>query len=156
MDRPVDEAFELVEETVRKLKWKVAAAEPPAPRQAKGGLLEATDQTLVFGFPDDVVIRVEGNARAARVDVRSASRYGKADVGQNAQRVRRFFAELQARADASGPSSVAGRRTLRTTRTGAKVKQPKERDRAKGEDRRERDRAQSSAQRARERRELQR
>ena len=58
MDRGVEEAFELVEEAVRKLKWKVAASEPPAVKPAKSGLLEATDLTPVVGFPDDVIVRV--------------------------------------------------------------------------------------------------
>src|SRR5205085_8766046 len=70
VDRGVEEAFELVEEVVRKLKWKVAAAEPPAGKSAKGGVLEATDQTMVVGFTDDIIVRVEGNATRSRIDVR--------------------------------------------------------------------------------------
>ena len=49
---------------------------PPAGRPAKAGTLEATDQTMVMGFTDDIVVRVEGNANRSRIDVRSASRYG--------------------------------------------------------------------------------
>ena len=90
------EAFELVEEAVRKLKWRVATSEPPVTgRGAKPGILEATDTTLVVGFTDDVVVRVEGSVNRSRIDVRSASRYGVHDLGANATRVRRFFAELQ-------------------------------------------------------------
>jgi hypothetical protein len=149
LDRGVEEAFELVEEAVRKLKWKVAASEPPTVKPLKSGLLEATDVTPVVGFPDDVIVRVEGNATRARVDVRSASRYGEADLGQNAMRVRRFLAELQARADATSGPAVAGRRGLRSTRTGAMVKKVKGRDQQKAESRNKRDRVQSSAQRGR-------
>ncbi|MBO0743321.1 MAG: DUF1499 domain-containing protein, partial [Hyphomicrobiaceae bacterium] len=98
LDRGVEEAYGLVEEAVRKLKWRVASSEPPG-KQARSGTLEATDLTPVIGFPDDVVVRVEGNDIRARVDVRSASRYGPTDFGQNAFRVRRFLAELQARVD---------------------------------------------------------
>jgi len=147
VDRGVEEAYGLVEEAVRKLKWRVAASEPPAGKQAKSGTLEATDLTPVIGFPDDVVVRVEGNDTRARVDVRSASRYGQADLGQNATRVRRFLAELQARVDATGSTAMAGRRALRTTRTGAMVKKVKGRDQQKAESRSKRDRAQSSARR---------
>jgi len=149
IDRGVEEAFELVEDAVRRLKWRVAASEPPALKPAKSGLLEATDLTPLVGFPDDVVVRVEGNANRTRVDVRSASRYGKADLGQNALRVRRFLAELQARVDSTAPTAVAGRRALRTTRTGALVKKLKGRDQQKAESRNKRDRVQSSAQRGR-------
>ena len=72
----------------------------------------------VVGFTDDIVIRVEGSVNRSRIDVRSASRYGRHDLGQNATRVRRFFAELQTRIDSTSPG-VAGRRGLRTTRAGA-------------------------------------
>ena len=156
VDRGVEEANGLVEEAVRKLRWRVAASEPPAGKQAKSGTLEATDLTTVLGFPDDVIVRVEGNDTSARVDVRSASRYGLADMGQNATRVRRFLAELQGRVDSSGPTAMTGRRTLRTTRTGAMVKKVKGRDQQKAESRSKRDRAQSSARRGQAQRETQR
>jgi len=148
VDRGVEEAYGLAEEAVRKLKWRVASSEPPpAGKQARIGTLEATDLTPVIGFPDDVVVRVEGNDNRAHIDVRSASRYGVADLGQNASRVRRFLAELQARVDTSTPTAMAGRRALRTTRTGAMVKKVKGRDQQKAESRNKRDRVQSSARR---------
>jgi uncharacterized protein (DUF1499 family) len=149
VDRGVEEAFELVEEVARKLKWRVAAAEPPVGKSAKGGLLEATDQTMVVGFTDDIIVRVEGNATRSRIDVRSASRYGQADLGQNATRVRRFLAEMQSRVDGTFATTAAGRRALRTTRAGALVKKLKGRDQQKAESRNKRDRVQSSAQRGR-------
>src|SRR5262245_6661854 len=119
LDRPVEEAFELVEETVRKLRWRVAAAEPPTGRPTKTGMLEATDQTLLVGFTDDIVVRVDGGPARTRVDVRSASRYGRYDFGQNAARVRRFIAELRARAEATGGPGLTGRRVLSSARTRA-------------------------------------
>ena len=149
LDRGVEEAFELVEEVVRKLKWRVAASEPPTVKPLKGGLLEATDLTTVIGFTDDIIVRVEGSATRARIDVRSASRYGQADLGQNATRVRRFLAELQSRTDATGAPVLAGRRGLRSTRIGAMVKKLKGGDPQKAESRNKRDRVQSSAQRGR-------
>jgi uncharacterized protein (DUF1499 family) len=157
VDRSAPEAFELVEEAVRKLKWKVAVSEPPtAGRTAKGGMLEASDTTLVAGFTDDIVIRVEGSVNRSRIDVRSASRFGQHDLGQNAQRVRRFYAELQNRIDSTGPSAVGGRRGLRTTRTGAMVKKVKGNNPEKAESRSERSRVQSNAQRGRAPKDLQR
>jgi uncharacterized protein (DUF1499 family) len=155
LDRGVEEAYELVEEIVRKLKWKVAASDPPTVKPLKGGQLEATDLTPVIGFPDDVIVRVEGSATRARIDVRSASRYGHADMGQNAMRVRRFLAELQSRTDATG-APIIGRRGLRSTRTGAMVKKVKGRDPQKAESRNKPDRVQSSAQRGRAQKETQR
>jgi hypothetical protein len=143
LDRPVEEAFELVEEAVRRLRWRVAAAEPPkGGKGTRTGTIEATDHTLIVGFPDDIVVRVEGGSARTRIDVRSASRYGKSDFGQNAARLRRFLAEVRARADATA-TGVAGARG-RTARARAllKLKQQKARDQQKAEGRSGRGRAQ--------------
>jgi uncharacterized protein (DUF1499 family) len=145
----VEEAYELVEEIVRKLKWKTASSDPPTVKPLKGGVLEATDLTPVIGFPDDVIIRVEGSATRSRIDLRSSSRFGVADGGQNATRVRKFLAELQSRTDASGAPIMAGRRGWRSAKRGAPVKKVKGGDPQKVESRNKRDRAQSSAQRGR-------
>jgi hypothetical protein len=147
VDRSALETFELVEEAARKLKWRVTSAVPPVARPAKSGVLEATDHTLLVGFADDIVVRVQGSVNRSRVDVRSASRYGVHDLGQNAQRVRRFLAELQTRVDSTTSAGVAGRRGLRTTRSGAMVKKGKGRDQKKEEPRSGRVRVRSSAQR---------
>jgi len=156
MDRPTEEAFELVEEAVRKLRWRVVASEAPTPKTGRPGTIEATDQTLVLGFPDDIAIRVTGNNLRSRIDIRSASRYGEFDFGQNATRIRRFYGEVQAQLDATLPTTVAGRRRLRTTRGAAMMKRLKERDQPKVAPRTPRDRAPSSAQRERAPKETQR
>jgi hypothetical protein len=155
IERPVEESFELVEETAARLRWKVVASDAPVGKTAKGGVLEATDQTLVMGFTDDIVVRVEGNLNRSRIDIRSASRFGSFDLGQNATRVRRFLAELKARSETTSPQ-VAGRRGLRSTRTGAMAKRAKDKLPEKALSRNGRDRAQSSAQRARAQKETQR
>jgi uncharacterized protein (DUF1499 family) len=155
IDRPVEETFELVEETAARLRWKVVVSDAPVGKTGKGGLLEATDQTMIMGFTDDIVVRVEGNLNRSRIDVRSASRYGSFDLGQNATRVRRFLAELKARSETTSPQ-VAGRRGLRSTRTGAMAKRAKDKLPEKAVSRNERDRAQSSAQRGRAQKETQR
>jgi len=156
IDRSTEETFELVEEAVRKLRWRVAASEAPTPKVGRPGTIEATDQTLLLGFPDDIVIRVSGTNQRSRIDVRSASRYGQFDFGQNATRIRRFYGEVQAQIDATLPTTVAGRRRLRTTRGAAMMKRLKERDSSKAAPRTPRDRAPSSAQRERAPKETQR
>ena len=156
IDRSTEEAFELVEEAVRKLRWRVVASEAPTPKAGRPGTIEATDQTLLLGFPDDIAIRVSGNNLRSRIDIRSASRYGEFDFGQNATRVRRFYGEVQAQIDATLPTTVAGRRRLRTTRGAAMMKRLKERDQPKAAPRTPRDRAPSSAQRERAPKETQR
>jgi len=71
------------------------AAEPEALR------IEATDTTLLFGFKDDVVVRITPQAQGSVVDVRSLSRVGGSDFGTNAKRVRAYLRRLSD--SASGP-----------------------------------------------------
>jgi uncharacterized protein (DUF1499 family) len=56
---------------------------------------EAYEITSFFHFVDDVVVRVRASGSGSVVDVRSKSRKGKGDLGANAARIRRFFAELE-------------------------------------------------------------
>lgn len=58
------------------------------------GRIEATAETLFFGFKDDVVIRIAPAGEGSRVDMRSVSRVGKSDLGANARRIQAFLAAL--------------------------------------------------------------
>lgn len=109
--RPINETWEVLGETVKRLGWKVAGEMPPGGK-GKPGYIEAVDRTLVLGFYDDVVIRVSGDQRETRVDARSASRYGEHDFGRNAQRIRKLFKELAYRLDetVSGGERISRRR----------------------------------------------
>ena len=147
IERSVEESFDLVEDAVRKMRWRVVAAEPPTGRPVKAGILEATDQTLIVGFTDDIVVRVEGSANRTRIDARSASRYGSYDFGQNASRVRKFLAEVQARAEATS-TGIASRRGSASARARALLKRQKAGDPEKAASRTGRGPAQSNAQRA--------
>jgi uncharacterized protein (DUF1499 family) len=62
---------------------------------AVAGRLEATQTSLWYGFTDDMVVRVTETAQGTRVDVRSKSRVGRSDIGQNARRIRAFMAKLK-------------------------------------------------------------
>jgi len=59
------------------------------------GMIEAVVTTTVFGFQDDVAIRVRPADGGSVVDVRSKSRDGKGDLGVNANRIRDFVARLE-------------------------------------------------------------
>ncbi len=62
------------------------------------GRIEATDTSLLFGFEDDLVVRLVQQADGTvRVDVRSKSRVGRSDFGINAHRIRAFTKVLQKR-----------------------------------------------------------
>ena len=58
--------------------------------------VEATDTTLLYGFKDDVVVRIMALDGTTQVDVRSKSRVGRSDLGQNAKRIREFISQLRA------------------------------------------------------------
>lgn len=107
IDRSAEETFEIVLAALdsKTMKFKPVSAEPPKGRYGQPGWIEIVDRTLVLGFTDDVVIRVDGDAKTARIDVRSASRYGRHDLGRNAQRVRRILKEIQAQYEATMPSA---------------------------------------------------
>ncbi len=63
----------------------------------KDGRIEATETLAWFGFKDDVVFRVTSTNGDTRVDMRSKSRIGRGDVGVNADRIREFLSDLEAR-----------------------------------------------------------
>ena len=87
---PPDQAFARAERAARAMGWEIVAVAPDALR------IEGTATTLFFGFRDDVVIRIRAQGTGSVVDVRSLSRVGGSDVGANAQRVRKFLAQLAA------------------------------------------------------------
>jgi hypothetical protein len=73
--------------------WQVLAAGEPNEQNATG-TIEAVALTLVFAFRQDVVIRMAPDGDGTRVDMRSAARNAAHDLGSDADRVRRFFADL--------------------------------------------------------------
>lgn len=95
INRSSDETYTSVRAAAEALGWKIVSEQ--APTQTQAGMIEATDRTMVFGFTDDVVIRVTSTGRDARVDVRSSSRHGQHDLGRNAARVRSLFTEVKYR-----------------------------------------------------------
>jgi len=98
------EAFELAADAVRRLEMEVVRQEAPNLETNKPGFLEVVDRTLVLGFYDDVVIRVTGDDDDARIDVRSASRYGAHDLGRNADRTRLILKEIITRLESVVPA----------------------------------------------------
>ena len=60
----------------------------------KQGDIQAEAQTALWRFVDDVRIRVVSRDGKTVVEVRSASRVGLGDFGQNARRIRGFLKEL--------------------------------------------------------------
>ncbi len=92
LERSAPEVYAMVKEAVARLGWTVVVNETPG--ESGIGRIEATDQTMIMGFTDDVVIQVKGDDAHALIDVRSVSRYGRHDFGANAARIRAFYGEV--------------------------------------------------------------
>ena len=101
------EAYDAAMKVITKRRWRVVDARPPQgplpriidARAAQGaavrdGIIEAVARTPILGFCDDVVVRVRATSDGARIDVRSASRYGRHDLGTNAKRVRNLIDDI--------------------------------------------------------------
>ena len=81
--------FSRIEKLVEDRGWDVVATYSGA------GILEATARTPIFGFRDDVVIRVtQIDPDKVRIDMRSCSRVGTGDFGVNAERIESFMSDL--------------------------------------------------------------
>lgn len=132
VNRPVAEAFDLVVVSLKRLNLDVVREEPPTD-EVPVGSAEAVDRTLVLGFYDDVAVRVSGDEVRSRIDLRSSSRYGRSDFGQNAQRLRDIMREIVARLEATVPAAGTRKEPPANKKT---VKQKKNADREKGDGRR--------------------
>jgi uncharacterized protein (DUF1499 family) len=93
VDVPPKQAYDIALALATKRKWHVVDTVPPVPGR-RDGEIEAVARTTIMGFRDDVVIRISANADGARVDMRSASRYGQSDFGANAKRVQAMLADI--------------------------------------------------------------
>jgi len=125
-DSTAQEAYDAAMKVIAKRKWRVVDARPPQaalpaanartpPSASRDGRIEAIARTPILGFRDDVVVRVRATSDGARIDVRSASRYGRHDFGTNAARVRNLIGDIDdvlalpqkpAPGPASGPASA--------------------------------------------------
>ena len=97
VNRPSAETFALVADALKRQNLLIVREDPPTEDGADPGFLEATDRTLVFGFYDDVAVRVSAQGEGARIDMRSASRYGRHDLGRNAKRMRTLMRQVVVR-----------------------------------------------------------
>lgn len=82
LDLPVEpgKAFDVAMAAVNP-KWQIVLADRGA------GRIEAIEQSMWWGYKDDVVIRLTATAQGTRVDMRSKSRVGESDLGANARRI---------------------------------------------------------------------
>jgi uncharacterized protein (DUF1499 family) len=109
-------AYDAAIAVITKRKWRVVESRPPVIGR-RDGHIEAIARAFPLGLRDDVVVRIRRDADGARVDVRSASRYGLRDFGTNARRVRSLIEDID---DATGDDSAP----KKTTPKPAKSNQP--------------------------------
>lgn len=110
INRSSEETFDLVVDAIKRQRMRIVRETQPSQENGQEGSLEAVDRTLILGFRDDVAIRVTGDDVSSRVDIRSASRYGRHDFGRNVQRVRDVMAEIVTRLEATIPGAAENRR----------------------------------------------
>lgn len=103
--RPAEEAYALVVDAMKRLKMEIVRDDAPDAAAGTPGEIEAVDRTLMLGLYEDIAIRVAGDEESSRVDIRSASRFGRADMGNNAEGIRELVKEIQARIDATMPTA---------------------------------------------------
>lgn len=90
--QPPGPAYQAALAVVKKHKWVVVDARPPAAR--RDGSIEAVARTLIMGFREDIAIRIAPFGTGAQIDIRSASRLPWPDFGSNADRVRMLLDEI--------------------------------------------------------------
>jgi uncharacterized protein (DUF1499 family) len=99
------ELYEAALAVVTKRKWRIILARSPQVGRREGRI-EAIARTAFMGFRDDVVVRIRPISGGARLDIRSASRYGKHDFGANARRIVGLIEDIE---EEVAPQPAAGR-----------------------------------------------
>jgi len=99
VDLDTDEAFALVQKTAKAVGWKPVDQRPSGGRAGEGHL-DFLDHTPILGLDEDITVRLKPlPGGQTRIDLRSASRYGRHDFGANAKRITAFAEELQSQLD---------------------------------------------------------
>lgn len=130
INRPVGEIYDLVLEAVRREGMAIVKDQPPAEENGMVGVIEAQDRTLILGFYDDVAVRVTAGGEGALVDFRSASRYGRHDLGRNVERVRTMMRGVVARLESTLPGAVASARPVKGGKAETRAERRRERSNA--------------------------
>jgi uncharacterized protein (DUF1499 family) len=89
-------AYDQAISVIMRRKWRIVVDRPPQASR-RDGMIEAVARTPVMGFRDDVAVRVRADGDNTRIDVRSASRYGRHDLGTNAGRIRSLLEEIDSK-----------------------------------------------------------
>ncbi|MET0942816.1 MAG: DUF1499 domain-containing protein [Mesorhizobium sp.] len=94
-EMPIDRVLNAVLALVEERGWQIVES-PATALMSPEMTVEAVATTLVLALPSDVAIRLTDEGASTYVDMRSASRYGQRDFGDNAERIDSFLDELDA------------------------------------------------------------
>jgi hypothetical protein len=91
---PFKETVDSVEAVFARQGWQVEGYLPSSDTNASDVVVNAVAKSFILELPVDVAIRVTSEGETSYVDMRSASRYGRHDLGDNAARIVKFLSEL--------------------------------------------------------------
>lgn len=94
MEMQTDEAFDLALSVVREQGWQVVAMQQP-PLPGAPGQVEAVAYSPVMAFANDIALRVIAVPEGTIFDIRSVSRFGKTDLGDNANRIVKLIRTIE-------------------------------------------------------------
>ncbi|WCN08947.1 DUF1499 domain-containing protein [Marinomonas mediterranea] len=89
MKKSKDSVYAAAVDLMNEKGWQIVSKYPTA------GIVEATARTTIFGFRDDVIVRIMEENDYVRIDMRSCSRMGVQDFGENAERITTFLNDLK-------------------------------------------------------------
>lgn len=118
-------AYEAAMAIIVRKKWRVVVDRPPLPPR-RDGVIEAVARTPIMGFRDDIAVRIRREDDGSKIDVRSASRYGRHDFGTNAARIKSLLEDIDDRLTAD--DEKAERAAQRLLQQQQKQKQPAGKD----------------------------
>jgi uncharacterized protein (DUF1499 family) len=88
-EQSVESVYRAAGNAIRRMaRWKIISEDPAAWK------IQAEIRTAVFGFTDDVTVWVEPQKSGCRVMIRSHSRVGRGDMGENARTIRALQREM--------------------------------------------------------------
>jgi uncharacterized protein (DUF1499 family) len=123
-------AYDAAMAVIAKRKWRVVVERPPQPPR-RDGVIEAVARTPIMGFREDVALRIRRDDDGARIDVRSASRYGSHDFGGNASRIKSLLDDIDDRltdenekAERAAQRAEQHKRQQQLQKAGAKDQKP--------------------------------
>ncbi len=93
-DAAPDRVTQGVEATLKAFGWNVITRDAAQPEQ-NAIRFAATAHSFVLGLKSDIVIRLLDEGETTYVDMRSLSRYGKRDMGLNAEFITEFLGALE-------------------------------------------------------------